>query len=120
MRTVAIHVHDRVLRTVLQRVASEGDSVRSSLERATNFSPRKFVEPHARAAHDLIDHRLNLAAAGGVGVLHRQVLACFRRPLARRVVGVVTLVDGVLERVDLPTILEVSVPGQARRVSARE
>ena len=120
MRTIAIHVPYRVLRTVLQRVASEGDSVRSSLERATNFSPRKFVEPHARAAHDLTDHRLNLAAAGGVGVLHRQILASLRRPLASRVVGVVALVDGILERVDLPAILEITVPGESRRVSANE
>ena len=110
MRTIAIHVHYRVLRTVLQRVASEGDLVRSSLERATNFSPRKFVEPHARAAHDLIDHGLNLATAGGVGVLYRQIFASLRRPLASRVVGVVALVDGILKRVDLPAILEITVP----------
>ena len=118
MRAITIHVHDRVLRTVLQRVASEGDLVRSSLKRATNFSPRKFVEPHARAAHDLIDRGLNLATAGGVGVLHRQVLTSLRRPLDSRVVGVVAIVDGILERVDLPAILEITVPGESRRVSA--
>ena len=40
--------------------------------------------------------------------------------MASRVVGVVALVDGILERVDLPAILEITVPGESRRVSANE
>lgn len=78
-------------------------------------SPRKLGH---RPADSLCDFRVRNLTLVGSGLRNNvQVFACFDDPGAGVVVGVVAVVDRVLEHCGLPTVLEITVPGVASRVT---
>ena len=81
------------------------------------YSPRQLVQLDTRAADDLVNDRLDLALVGRGGFLDGEPLARFRGSVAGLVVGVVAIVDGALQGVGVPTILEVPVPGKSSGIT---
>ena len=61
-----------------------------------------------RTSNVLVDDRSNTALVCNVCFLHSQIRACLSDALARLVIGIVAVVDGVLKRVDVPAGLEVT------------
>jgi hypothetical protein len=97
IRAVRLSVHSRVRGTGLERVTSG--------------------QLGEIPSNDFVGDRLDLALVRNACLADVQVLACLGLAIAGGVVRVVALVDGALERSQVPAVLEVTVPGVAGRVT---
>jgi hypothetical protein len=97
-------------RTVSIRV--DGGIARASLNR---IATRKLSQD---TVNSLADNGADLASVGRRSGLHFEELAGLRDTVVSLIIGVVALVDGILENSGIPTVLEVTVPGVSSRVTS--